>query len=297
MLLTRKPARSLGRHRLSRAAPAHEPAARGPRPVSTRRGRRRRDRGDGGVEHHEPHRAVGPRHRPARPARAPTARRALAACSCSCSARRRPASRCSARGYFRRGEGTLPGLLCLQYHLFLAAMGAVLLADDAYSFMVSWESMALTSYFLVTTQHRIAGDSPRRLPVLADRAPRRDRHPALVRRHAGRQLAVHVRRHAHRASCRRAWASAAFLLALVGFGAKAGLVPMHVWLPEAHPAAPSPVSALMSGVMLKTAVYGVLRVTFRPARRPRLVVGSRRRWRSVCSPRCTASCSRQRRPT
>jgi len=49
---------------------------------------------------------------------------------------------------------------------------------------------------------------------------------------------------------------------LFGFGAKAGLVPLHVWLPEAHPAAPSPVSALMSGVMLKTAVYGVLRVTF-----------------------------------
>src|SRR3970282_1667905 len=59
-----------------------------------------------------------------------------------------------------------------------------------------------------------------------------------------------------------AWASIAFLLALFGFGAKAGLVPMHVWLPEAHPAAPSPVSALMSGVMLKTAIYGLLRVTF-----------------------------------
>ncbi len=58
------------------------------------------------------------------------------------------------------------------------------------------------------------------------------------------------------------WAATAFLLALFGFGAKAGLVPLHVWLPEAHPAAPSPVSALMSGVMLKTAVYGVLRVSF-----------------------------------
>jgi len=54
----------------------------------------------------------------------------------------------------------------------------------------------------------------------------------------------------------------AFLLAMLGFGAKAGLVPLHVWLPEAHPAAPSPVSALMSGVMLKLAVYGVLRVSF-----------------------------------
>jgi hydrogenase-4 component B len=58
------------------------------------------------------------------------------------------------------------------------------------------------------------------------------------------------------------WASAAFLLALAGFGAKAGLVPLHVWLPEAHPAAPSPVSAMMSGVMLKTAIYGLLRVSF-----------------------------------
>ena len=60
-----------------------------------------------------------------------------------------------AAGYFRRGQGTPPGLLCLQYHLFLASMGFVLLADDAYAFMVAWETMALSSYFLVTTQHAI----------------------------------------------------------------------------------------------------------------------------------------------
>src|ERR1700674_4212359 len=60
-----------------------------------------------------------------------------------------------AAGYFRRGEGTAPGLMCLQYHLFLASMGFVLLADDAYAFMLAWETMALSSYFLVTTQHRI----------------------------------------------------------------------------------------------------------------------------------------------
>ena len=59
-----------------------------------------------------------------------------------------------------------------------------------------------------------------------------------------------------------AWPSIAFFLALFGFGAKAGLLPLHIWLPEAHPAAPSPVSALMSAVMLKTAIYGLLRVTF-----------------------------------
>src|SRR3984957_18714924 len=60
-----------------------------------------------------------------------------------------------AAGYFRQGEGTAPGLICLQYHLFLASMGFVLLADDAYAFMLAWETMALSSYFLVTTQHRI----------------------------------------------------------------------------------------------------------------------------------------------
>src|SRR6202049_5345469 len=60
-----------------------------------------------------------------------------------------------AAGYFRQGEGTAPGLLCLQYHLFLASMGFVLLADDAYAFMLAWETMALSAYFLVATQHRI----------------------------------------------------------------------------------------------------------------------------------------------
>ncbi len=166
-----------------------------------------------------------------------------------------------AAGYFRTGEGTLPGLLCLQYHLFLASMGFVLLADDAYSFMVAWETMALSSYFLVTTQHRI--------PEI-----RRAGFIYLLIAHLGAiaillsfgvmqggswQFTFDAMRGAQ---LDPTWATVAFLLALFGFGAKAGIVPLHVWLPEAHPAAPSPVSALMSGVMLKTAIYGVLRVTF-----------------------------------
>jgi hydrogenase-4 component B len=166
-----------------------------------------------------------------------------------------------AAGYFRRGEGAAPGLMCLQYHLFLASMGFVLLADDAYAFMVAWETMALSSYFLVTTQHGI--------PEI-----RRAGFLYLLMAHLGAlaillsfgvmqggswQFTFDAMRSAHLAPHT---AALAFLLALVGFGAKAGLVPLHVWLPEAHPAAPSPVSALMSGVMLKTAVYGVLRVTF-----------------------------------
>ncbi|HEX7115821.1 MAG TPA: hydrogenase 4 subunit B [Steroidobacter sp.] len=164
-------------------------------------------------------------------------------------------------GYFRSGEGTAPGLLCLEYHVFLASMGLVLLADDAYAFMVAWETMALSSYFLVTTQHRI--------PHI-----RRAGFLYLLIAHLGAiaillsfgvmqggswQFTFEAMRQANLSP---AWAAVAFLLALFGFGAKAGLVPLHVWLPEAHPAAPSPVSALMSGVMLKTALYGVLRVTF-----------------------------------
>jgi formate hydrogenlyase subunit 3/multisubunit Na+/H+ antiporter MnhD subunit len=166
-----------------------------------------------------------------------------------------------AAGYFRRGQGTPPGLLCLQYHLFLASMGIVLLADDAYAFMVAWETMALTSYFLVTAQHGIA--EIRRAGFLY-----------LLIAHVGAiaiLLSFGIMQGGswlftfdamRSATLGPQWAAVAFLMALFGFGAKAGLVPLHVWLPEAHPAAPSPVSALMSGVMLKTAVYGMLRVTF-----------------------------------
>ena len=67
-------------------------------------------------------------------------------------------------------------------------------------------------------------------------------------------------------------AAVCFVLALVGFGTKAGFVPLHVWLPEAHPAAPSHVSAVMSGVMIKTGIYGLLRVAHLP-RTARALVG------------------------
>jgi hydrogenase-4 component B len=166
-----------------------------------------------------------------------------------------------AAGYFRRGHGTSAGLLCLQYHLFLVSMGLVLLADDAYAFMVAWETMALSSYFLVTTQHGLA--EIRRAGFLYLLIAHIGAIAILlafgVMQGGSWQFTFDAMRGARLSPH---WAAVAFLLALFGFGAKAGLVPLHVWLPEAHPAAPSPVSALMSGVMLKTAVYGVLRVTF-----------------------------------
>ena len=166
-----------------------------------------------------------------------------------------------AAGYFRRGEGSAPGLMSLQYHVFLAAMAFVLLADDAYGFMVAWETMALSSYFLVTSQHRIPEiRSAGFLYLLIAHVGALGILLAFGVLHGGSwQFTFDAMRAAQLSPT---WASIAFALALFGFGAKAGLVPLHVWLPEAHPAAPSPVSALMSGVMLKTAVYGMLRVTF-----------------------------------
>jgi len=166
-------------------------------------------------------------------------------------------------GYFRHLDDKTLRLLCLEYHLFLAGMALVMLADDAYMFMVAWEVMALSSYFLVTTDHAI--------PDI-----RKAGFLYLLIAHVGAiaiLLSFGVMQGGHgigaytfdamrNATLTSFWASAAFLLALFGFGAKAGVLPMHVWLPEAHPAAPSPVSALMSGVMLKTAIYGILRVTF-----------------------------------
>ncbi|MHB1214348.1 MAG: hydrogenase 4 subunit B [Thiobacillus sp.] len=166
-----------------------------------------------------------------------------------------------AMAYFRHMENATLARVILWYHLFLAGMATVMLADDAYAFMVAWEVMALSSYFLVTTDHAV--------PEI-----RRAGFLYLLIAHVGAVallLCFGVLQGGHgaytfeymrHAGITPLWSSVAFLLALFGFGAKAGLVPLHVWLPEAHPAAPSPVSALMSGIMLKTAIYGLLRVSF-----------------------------------
>ena len=166
-----------------------------------------------------------------------------------------------AAGYFRQGQGTPPGLLCLEYHVFLASMVGVLLCDDAYSFMVMWETMALSSFFLVTANHRI--------PEIRSAG-----YLYLLMAHVGAiailmcfgvlqaNTGVYTFANMRAQHLTPFWASVGFALAVFGFGAKAGVLPLHVWLPEAHPAAPSPVSALMSAVMLKTAIYGILRVSF-----------------------------------
>ena len=166
-----------------------------------------------------------------------------------------------AAGYFRRGEGTPPGLLCLEYHVFLASMAGVVLADDAYAFMVAWEAMAMSSYFLVTANHRqpdvraagylyIVMAHVGAIAILLCFG--------VLQADTGDYTFANLRAQALTPFA----ASLGFVLAVLGFGAKAGVLPLHAWLPEAHPAAPSPVSALMSGVMLNTAIYGLLRVGF-----------------------------------
>ena len=192
-------------------------------------------------------------------------------------------------GYFRASEGTPPGLVCFEFHVFLAAMTLVLVADDAYVFMVAWETMALSSFFLVTTEHRI--------PEI-----RRAGFLYLLIAHVG-AIAIllcfgvlqggtgdYTFASMRSVALGGAWPTVAFFLALAGFGAKAGLLPLHIWLPEAHPAAPSPVSALMSGVMLKTAIYGLLRVAF-DLSMPSCGGGAWSRSRLVSRPRCSASFS------
>ena len=145
--------------------------------------------------------------------------------------------------------------------LFLTGMLLVVLADDAFLFMVAWELMSLSSYFLVVFHHDQAAN--RRAAFLyllmAHIAGLAILLAFGVMASFGGDFGFDAMRGAELSF---AWASAAFVLAFFGFGTKAGLVPVHAWLPEAHPVAPSHISALMSGVMLKVAVYGFIRVAF-----------------------------------
>jgi hydrogenase-4 component B len=166
-----------------------------------------------------------------------------------------------AAGYFRRGEGTPPGLICLEYHVFLASIAMLVMADDAYVFMVMWETMAFSSFFLVLANHRMPEiRQAAYLYVLVAHIGALGILLCFGVLQAGTGDYTFANMRAQHLS--PFWGSAAFVLALFGFGAKAGVLPLHAWLPEAHPAAPSPFSALMSGVMLKIALYGILRVSF-----------------------------------
>src|SRR5262249_51598738 len=144
---------------------------------------------------------------------------------------------------------------------FLAAMNLVVMADDAFVFLLSWELMSLVSWAIVLAHHR-------------EPANLRAAYIYLVMASFGTLMlllcfgllagadggyAFDAMRRAHPAAFA---VELAVILALIGAGSKAGVVPLHVWLPLAHPAAPSHVSALLSGVMTKVGVYGFVRIVF-----------------------------------
>ncbi len=152
-------------------------------------------------------------------------------------------------------------LLGVATGLFVAAMQLVVLADDAFAFMIAWEMISVASYLLVAFEHQEAAN--RRAAFLYLLMAQTGSLLILLAYGVLAAFAGDFTFAAMReAALSPLWASIAFALALAGFGMKAGLVPLHAWLPEAHPVAPSHISALMSGVMLKVAVYGFVRFLF-----------------------------------
>jgi hydrogenase-4 component B len=164
-------------------------------------------------------------------------------------------------GHARHDHG-FPGSGFL-YLLFILAMLAVVVAGDGFTFLLAWETMSLASFGLVLTDHRRV-------------AVRQAAWSYLVMTHTATAFIVAAFLILARTSGSLVFAdwsaqapsldpfvaSIIFVLGLVGFGTKAGMIPLHVWLPRAHPVAPSHVSALMSGVMIKLGIYGLVRLSF-----------------------------------
>ena len=162
-------------------------------------------------------------------------------------------------GYWRQAEHPTTGRkLRFLYGLLIASMVVVTLAYDALAFLLAWEIMALTSYFLIATE---------------DQKPecRQAAWVYFVATHIGTLALFAMFALLHDASgtflllpipvaAGLGIETATFLLALIGFGLKAGIMPLHFWLPGAHANAPSHISALLSGVLIKIGIYGLLRI-------------------------------------
>jgi hydrogenase-4 component B len=165
-----------------------------------------------------------------------------------------------ARGYFgRKNVGVLGAL----FNALALATTLVVTADNVWLFLVAWEIMALAAYCLVSFEHEKA--EARQAGVLYFIMAHIDAVCVILGflmlfQAAGDYGFASL--HDIGAKMPPGRRDAAFLLFLVGFGIKAGVVPLHIWLPAAHPVAPSNVSAFMSGVLIKTGIYGFARVAF-----------------------------------
>jgi hydrogenase-4 component B len=162
-------------------------------------------------------------------------------------------------GYGRHEEA--PGRVLPFFPAFLAGMNVVLLAADAFTFLFAWEFMSLSSWALVMAHHRRAGNAAAGylylLMASLGTLALLFAFGLLAGPSGGYEFDA-----IRQAPPGATFAAVVLVLATIGAGSKAGLVPLHVWLPLAHPAAPTHVSALMSGVMTKVAVYGFVRIAF-----------------------------------
>jgi hydrogenase-4 component B len=156
---------------------------------------------------------------------------------------------------------TAPGRVLPFYPLFLAGMALVPMADDAFTFLFAWEVMSLASWALVMAHHREPEQAQAGFVYLVmagfGTLALLTAFGLLIGTDGGYDFAT-----LRSAAPFSGPAALVLVLVLLGAGSKAGLVPLHAWLPLAHPAAPSHVSALMSGVMTKIAIYGFVRIVF-----------------------------------
>ena len=160
-------------------------------------------------------------------------------------------------GYMRSQETRGIGIHRLSFYLLSGGMLLVILAQDGILFLIAWEIMSMAAFFLVMFDH-------------TEKSVRRAGWIYLAATHLGTAFlfALFILMMTTTGSTdfgvshssHLPFTGVAFLLAIIGFGSKAGFFGLHVWLPEAHPAAPSHVSGLMSGVMIKMGIYGLLRI-------------------------------------
>ncbi len=167
-------------------------------------------------------------------------------------------------GYVREFDGRKNvGLRGLFYDWLRLSILLVFCASNVFFFLVVWELMSLAAFFLVCYEHEKAESRSAGILffIMSHIGTGCIILGFLILFKATGQFAF-TDFHAIGASLSPSTQNAAFLLFLIGFGVKAGIIPLHVWLPAAHPVAPSNVSALMSGVMIKTGIYGLVRVCF-----------------------------------
>lgn len=152
------------------------------------------------------------------------------------------------------------GFMITFFTLFVLGMNAVVLSANVITFLVSWETMSVASYFLVTTSRDEKSTGAGLVyAVMTHIGTAFITVLFLVIASYTGQMDFSAMK-ALSAEIPGSVRNALFVFCLIGFGTKAGIIPLHTWLPRAHPAAPSNISALMSGVMIKTGVYGIVRV-------------------------------------